>query len=287
MIRLAVVSGKGGTGKTVVTGGIADICTRSMVLADCDVDASNLELILAPRIIDHWDFYGMDAACIDPSLCTACGICSDACRFGAITRDEEKFTVRTSRCEGCRVCRLVCPAGAVSMQPRVCGEIFYSTTRYGNLVHARLFPGAANSGLLVAEVKKTAIMRNPDCDLLLIDGPPGTGCPLISTISGTDAVIAVTEPSRSGLHDLERLVRVCRTLRAGIYAVINKWDLNPGISDVIRQYCLKEEIPVVGNIPYDECVMEAVRNGRPVTTSGSPASQAIHAMWDDISMRLW
>lgn len=287
MIRLAVVSGKGGTGKTVVTGGIADCCTRSMVLVDCDVDASNLELILSPHIIDRWDFYGMDVAHIDPEVCTACGICSGICRFGAIAPNGEVFSVRTSRCEGCRVCKLACPAGAITMQPRVCGEIFYSCTQYGNLVHARLAPGASNSGLLVAEVKKTAIKRNPDCDLMLIDGPPGTGCPLISTVSGTDVVIAVTEPSRSGIHDLERLVRVCRTLRAGIYAVINRWDLNPDISDMIRQYCSREEIPVVGTIPYDECVMEAVRNGQPVTASDSPAAQAIHAIWDDISMRLW
>ena len=287
MIQLAVVSGKGGTGKTVFTGGIAHCSIRSMVLADCDVDASNLEFILSPRLIDRRNFFGMDAASIDSDLCTACGICSGVCRFGAVATNGEVFSIRARTCEGCGVCRLACPAGAVTMRPRVCGEIFYSGTRYGNLVHARLAPGAPNSGLLVAEVKKTAILRNPDCALMLIDGPPGTGCPLISTVSGTDVVLAVTEPSRSGLHDLERLVRVCRTFRPEIFAVINKWDLDPDISEIIRQYCRSEDIPVIGSIPYDEGVMAAVRNGKPVTASHSPSAEAIQGIWDDLARKLW
>ncbi|MFA5294874.1 MAG: ATP-binding protein [Methanoregulaceae archaeon] len=287
MIQLAVVSGKGGTGKTVLTGGIAHCSTRSMVLADCDVDASNLEFILSPRLIDRRNFFGMDAASIDSDLCTACGTCSGVCRFGAVATNGEVFSIRTRMCEGCGVCRLACPAGAVTLRPRVCGEIFYSGTRYGNLVHARLAPGAPNSGLLVAEVRKTAILRNPDSDLMLIDGPPGTGCPLISTVSGTDVVLAVTEPSRSGLHDLERLVRVCRTFRPEIFAVINKWDLDPDISEIIRQYCRSEDIPVIGIIPYDEGVMAAVRNGKPVTASHSPSAEAIQGIWDDLARKLW
>ena len=287
MIRLAIVSGKGGTGKTVLTGGIAHCSTRSMVLVDCDVDASNLELLLSPRIMDRRDFYGMDAAYIHPDLCTACGICSEVCRFGATTTNGGVFSIRTRRCEGCGACRLACPSGAVVMRPRVCGEIFYSTTRFGNLVHARLAPGAPNSGLLIAEVKKTAIQRDPDRDLMLIDGPPGTGCPLISTISGTDVVIAVTEPSCSGLHDLERLVRVCRTFRPKIFAVINKWDLSPDISGILRQYCRSEDIPIIGIIPYDEGVMAAVRNGLPVTLSDSPAAEAIRGIWEELARKLW
>ena len=287
MIRLAVISGKGGTGKTVVTGAIARICTRPRVMVDCDVDAANLELILKPRILERKDFYGMEAACIDPARCTACGICSDACRFDAITINGGTYVVETDRCEGCRVCRLVCPAGAVSMKPRVCGEIFYSETPYGNLVHARLAPGAANSGLLVMEIKKLALSRNGDCDLMLIDGPPGIGCPLISTISGTDHVLVVTEPSVSGLHDLERVVQVSRSLRTQISVVINKYDLNPRMSGAIREFCREQDLVYRGEIPYDEGVMEAVRMAQPVTEYDVPASEAITTIWDDISHELW
>jgi MinD superfamily P-loop ATPase len=287
MIRLAVVSGKGGTGKTVVTGAIAQICARQRVMVDCDVDAANLELILNPRIIERKVFYGMEAAWINSDRCTACGICSDACRFDAIRSTGEIFLVKTDRCEGCGACRLVCPAEAITMQPRACGEIFYSETPFGNLVHARLFPGAANSGLLVGEIKKIALARNGDCDLMLIDGPPGIGCPLISTVTGTDQVLVVTEPSVSGLHDLERVVRVSQGLRTRISVVINKYDLNPRLSGAIRGYCQDHSLPVRGEIPFDESVMEAVRKARPVTDYESPASEAIHAIWEDFSDELW
>jgi MinD superfamily P-loop ATPase len=287
MIRLAVISGKGGTGKTVVTGAIARICTRPRVMVDCDVDAANLELLLSPRIIERKDFYGMEAACIDPARCTACGICSDACRFDAIRMNGGTCAVETGRCEGCRVCRLVCPAGAVRMQPRVCGEIFYSESLYGNLVHARLAPGAANSGLLVMEIKKLALSRNGDCDLMLIDGPPGIGCPVISTISGTDHVLVVTEPSVSGLHDLGRVVQVSRSLRIQVSVVINKYDLNLRMSGAIRELCRKEDLVFRGKIPYDKSVMEAVRMARPVTDYDVPASRAITNIWHDISRELW
>lgn len=281
MIRLAVVSGKGGTGKTVLTGGIAQIACRSRVMVDCDVDAANLELLLSPRILEQQDFYGMKTASIDPDQCSACGICSDSCRFGAIHGNGKVFFVEPGRCEGCGACRLTCPAGAITMQPRVCGQIFYSDTPYGNLVHARLVPGAANSGLLVAEIKKIALSRNDDCDLMLIDGPPGIGCPLISTITGTDHTLVVTEPSVSGLHDLERVVRVSQGLRTQISVVINRYDLNPRITGAIRAYCRAHNLPVRGEIPYDESVMDAVRAGKPVTEFSSPASGAIRALWTD------
>jgi MinD superfamily P-loop ATPase len=287
MIRLAVVSGKGGTGKTILTGAIAQIATRSRVMVDCDVDAANLELLLNPWILERKDFTGMEAAWIDTDRCTACGICSDACRFDAIRSEGKIFAIETDRCEGCGVCHMVCQAEAISMKPRVCGEIFYSETPYGNLVHARLFPGAANSGLLVGEIKKIALARNGDCDLMLIDGPPGIGCPLISTITGTDHVLVVTEPSVSGLHDLERVVRVSQGLRTRISVVINKHDLNPRLSGAIREYCQDHSLPVRGEIPFDESVMEAVRKARPVTEYKSPASEAIRTIWEDFSDELW
>jgi MinD superfamily P-loop ATPase len=287
MIRLAVVSGKGGTGKTILTGAIAQIATRPRVMVDCDVDAANLELLLSPRIIDRKDFYGMETAWIDPEQCTACGLCSDSCRFGAIHGSGERFIVECDRCEGCGVCRQLCPAGAITMQPHICGQIFYSETLYGNLVHARLVPGAANSGLLVAEIKKIALDRNGDCDMMLIDGPPGIGCPLISTISGTDHILVVTEPSVSGLHDLERVVRVSSSLRTQISVVINKYDLNSRMSGMIGDYCREHALPLRGVVPYDESVMTAVRSGKPVTDFSTPASLAIRRIWDEMSSILW
>jgi MinD superfamily P-loop ATPase len=173
------------------------------------------------------------------------------------------------------------------MQPRVVGEIFYSQTSYGNLVHACLIPGAANSGLLVSEIKKLALSRNGDCDLMLIDGPPGIGCPLIATITGTDQVLVVTEPSVSGLHDLERVVQVSRGLRTQVSVVINKSDLNSRISGEIRDFCRDADLVFRGEIPYDETVMEAVRMGRPVTGYDAPASGAIRSIWDNLSRELW
>jgi MinD superfamily P-loop ATPase len=251
-------------------------------MVDCDVDAANLELLLNPHILERQEFAGMEAACIDSITCTACGLCSDACRFDAIGIHGDRYGVRTDRCEGCGVCHFICPSEAISMRLRVCGEIFYSETPYGNLVHARLVPGAANSGLLVGEIKKIALRKNGGCDLLLADGPPGIGCPLISTVTGMDAVLAVTEPSVSGLHDLERLVRVCRPLRVDMAVVINKCDLNIPVSYDIHEFCRRAGIPVKGEIPYDESVMAAVRMGKPVTAYDSPAALAIHSLWDDI-----
>jgi MinD superfamily P-loop ATPase len=281
MIRIAVISGKGGTGKTMITAALAQLLPGSLVLADCDVDAANLELLLSPKIIRTEPFMGMKTAVIDPTLCTRCGECMDHCRFGAIERDGEaphRYRVNPLHCEGCAVCVHVCPI-AITMQPRQTGEIMYSDTERGHLVHARLVPGAGNSGLLVHEVKKTAMEQNRKCDLFLIDGPPGTGCPLISTISGTDIVLIATEPSVSGLHDLKRVVAVCRQFRPRILVTINRFDLELSLTEKIQCWCKEEKIPMIGKIPFDPAVIESVRNGVPVTEAGStPAAQAIQIL---------
>lgn len=247
MIRLAVISGKGGTGKTMIAAALAHLLKGSLVLADCDVDAANLELLLNPQLIRTEPFMGMKTAVIDTALCTRCDKCVEQCRFGAIGRDGEIYRVNPLRCEGCAVCVHICPV-AITMQPRQTGEIKYSETARGNLAHARLIPGAGNSGLLVHAVKKTAMEQDPDCDLFLIDGPPGTGCPLISTISGTDIVLIVTEPSVSGLHDLKRVVAVCRQFRPRILVAINRFDLELSLTEKIQCWCDEEKIPVVGKI---------------------------------------
>jgi len=279
MIRLAVVSGKGGTGKTMITAALSGLLKGTMVLADCDVDAANLELLLKPRLVKTDPFLGSKTAVIDPTRCTGCGKCSDACRFGAIEPAGDPFRVNPIHCEGCSVCVFVCPEEAVTLEPRQTGEIRYSETTRGHLVHAGLVPGAGNSGLLVHAVKKTALERDGKSDLLLVDGPPGTGCPLISTVSGINAVLVVTEPSVSGLHDLKRVVAVCRQFRPRIFVAVNRYDLNPELTRGIIEYCKNEKIPVTGTIPFDPAVIDAVRAGRPVTETGeSPAAQAIQIL---------
>jgi MinD superfamily P-loop ATPase len=285
VIRLAVVSGKGGTGKTMVAAALADISGVPQVLADCDVDAANLEFLFHPRRLTTEEFRGLAAPRIDPERCRDCGICADHCRFGAIVRNDAR-EVDALHCEGCAVCTYVCPMGAVSMEPRLCGEIYTSATDRGNLAHARLFPGSGNSGLLVTEVKKRAMRLADGADLLLADGPPGIGCPLIATISGMGAVLIVTEPGVSALHDLERLVTVCRRFGVRIFAAINRFDLAGDICARIEGYCAREGIVVAGKIPFDPSVVDAVRNGRPVTRSDSPAGDALRALRDTLFAEL-
>ena len=287
MIRLAVISGKGGTGKTMITAALAQLLPGTLVLADCDVDAANLELLLNPKLIRTEPFMGMKSAVIDPAICIGCGECESHCRFNAIFPEGNTYRVSPLHCEGCAVCTYVCPVQAVSMEPRQTGEVKYSQTERGHLVHARLVPGAGNSGLLVHAVKKMALEQDRDCDLFLIDGPPGTGCPLISTISGVEAVLIVTEPSVSGLHDLKRVVEVCRQFRPRILVAINRFDLDESLAESIRQWCTEESIPVVGEIPFDPVVIDSVRKGVPVTRAGdSPAAQAIQILKTNLEQEL-
>jgi MinD superfamily P-loop ATPase len=286
MIRIAVISGKGGTGKTMITAALARLLPGSLVLADCDVDAANLELLLSPKRIRTEPFIGMKTAVIDPACCNQCGECMEHCRLNAIEHGRDTYRVNPLRCEGCAVCVHVCPI-AITMQPRQTGEVMYSDTERGHLVHARLVPGAGNSGLLVHAVKKTAMEQNRNCDLLLIDGPPGTGCPLISTISGVDIVLIVTEPSVSGLHDLKRVVTVCRQFRPRVLVAINKFDLEQSLTEAIEIWCNEENIPIIGKIPFDHLVIESVRNGVPVTCAhASPAAQAIQILESNLEQEL-
>ncbi|MEN6340987.1 MAG: ATP-binding protein [Methanospirillum sp.] len=280
MIRLAVVSGKGGTGKTVVTAGFAALAGGPMLLADCDVEAANLELLLSARWARASPFEGAETAVVDPEKCWGCGRCVELCRFGALTvRDDALAVCEPRDCEGCGLCERVCPNGAITLKPRVSGAVLRSTADYGSLSHARLYPGSGNSGLLVQTVKHQTERHAGRADLLLIDSPPGTGCPLISTVGGTDAVVVVAEPSRSGLHDLRRVVGVCRRFGVRIFAVINRWDLDPAIAGEIEAECTARGIPVLGRIPFDPAVIEAVRAGRPISGTDSPAAGALADCW--------
>lgn len=281
MKRLAVVSGKGGTGKTTVTAAIADLAHRDLdlVMADCDVDAANLELLFSPNVQETIPYYGMKCAQIDPDVCISCGACAEHCRFDAIKEEKSIYRVEPTECEGCGVCEYVCPAGAVSFVEWKHGEVYRSETEIGPLFHARLIPGAGTSGLLVTQVKERALEAAADRDLLLIDGPPGIGCPLIATVTGCDAVLIVTEPSMSGRSDLERLVRVCEGFRVKMFLAVNRADLEEGITAEILAFCKEKGIVVAGLIPFDDVVQQAVCSHEPLTRRSSPAADAVAGIW--------
>ncbi|MCQ8893476.1 MAG: ATP-binding protein [Methanolinea sp.] len=276
MIQVAVLSGKGGTGKTVMTGALAEVLPGKKVFADCDVEAANLALLLSPRERVRLPFFGLKKATIEQELCVACGLCVHACRFGAIRAGTGGlFSVDPVRCEGCGVCAGICPEKAIVLQENQDGEIIVSDTDLGPLVYAELKPGSGNSGLLVHEVKKAAQKEVRDHDLVLIDGPPGIGCPVISTMSGIDIAVIVTEPGIAAMHDLRRLVTVSRGFSLSLYAIINRADLHEGYARTIERFCAGEGIPLLGKVPFDPTVLAAVRKGVPVTRYGSPAAVAL------------
>lgn len=234
MIQVAVVSGKGGTGKTVVTGAIAALLSGNVVMADCDVDAANLGLLMRLEHILSEPFIGMDRAFIDPVMCIGCGCCVTNCRFHAISVIDEIVQVDPVKCEGCGVCDYICLADAVKMVSHISGVIRRAQTRYGPFIDGALHPGNGNSGLMVHQIRKKALDISKDLPLVLIDGPPGIGCPLISAVTGCDLVILVAEPGSSGRHDIERLITVCRSMRCRMVMIINRADLVPDGTAMLR-----------------------------------------------------
>jgi MinD superfamily P-loop ATPase len=285
--EMVVVSGKGGTGKTSMVGSFAALAKRA-VLADCDVDAADLHLLLSPVVRRREEFWSGHAAVIAPERCTACGRCVELCRFGAIHASDvdpsgPAFTVDPAACEGCGVCVDHCAPGAIDFPERLSGEWFVSDTRCGPLVHARLGIAAENSGKLVSTVRQAAreVAQAQGRDLVLVDGPPGIGCPVISTITGASAVLAVTEPTVSGEHDLLRVMELCRHFGIDAAVCVNKWDLNPGASERIEAAARARGGHPVGRIPYDRAVTSAQVRGRAVVEIGGPAAEAIRAVWEE------
>jgi MinD superfamily P-loop ATPase len=253
--QLTVISGKGGTGKTSLTAALASLA-QNCVLVDADVDAADLHLLLSPRIQHREAFFASRVAEIDPQLCNRCGKCLEVCRFEAIT----DFTIDPIACEGCRVCAFICPQGAVRMKEIQSGEWFISETRLGPLVHAKLGVAQENSGKLVTQVRREAqrMAKERDLPLILIDGPPGIGCPVIASLGGVDAALVVTEPSVSGIHDLQRVLGICRHFQVPARVCINKADINLQKSEEIQEFCNREGSPVIGVLPYDPVFTEAI-----------------------------
>ena len=280
MKQITIISGKGGTGKTSITASFAAL-SKDAVFADCDVDASNLHLLLKPVVKETIDFKGLNQAVIDVEKCITCGKCVELCRFNAIN----DYQVDPIHCEGCKVCVVNCPVEAINFEERICGQAFISDTKYGPMSHARLTPGMENSGKLVTLVRQNAskVAKDEGKKLVLVDGSPGIGCPVIASLSGVDLALVVTEPTMSGIHDLKRILSVAKHFNVKSVLCVNKYDINIHNTNKIKNFCRKEEISIVGKIPFDRVVTEAMIAGKPIVGfSNGKVSNEMRKMWRKI-----
>ena len=284
MKEIVVLSGKWGTGKTSIVASFAALA-QNKVLADCDVDAADLHLLLKPKVKEEKEFWSGQVAFIDEDKCTECGLCQELCRFGAI----KDFKVDHISCEGCGFCHQVCPVDAIAMKDSISGHSFISETKYGYLCHARLGIAQENSGKLVALVRQNAklIADREDSDHIITDGPPGIGCPVISSLSGASLTLLVTEPTLSGIHDLERVIGVCRHFGIPVLVCVNKFDLNEDNTNRIVSYCGKEGIEMAARISFDNVMTEAIVHGLPVVEyCDNKIAQQIKELWRTVSAKL-
>lgn len=293
--ELAVISGKGGTGKTSIVASFG-ILSQHSVVADCDVDAADLHLVLDPRVLRRNEFMGGKRARIRPGHCTACGKCEELCRFDAIFFDgpgngivERTFRVDRAVCEGCGVCAWFCAEGAIEFGPVVNGEWFQSETRCGPMVHAKLGIAEENSGKLVSTVRTSAkrIAEERGLDLVIIDGSPGIGCPVIASVTGATLVLVVTEPTLSGLHDLERVAEMTRHFGIPTLVCVNKWDLNPEVCERIEARARAQGLGVAGRVRYDRAVTAAQVNGKAVVEyQRDGCAEDIRVVWSNVAAYL-
>jgi MinD superfamily P-loop ATPase len=282
MKQLTILSGKGGTGKTSITACFA-VLAKNSVVADCDVDAPDLHMLMHPEIISTQEFMGSKLAVIDEAKCVKCGLCRERCNFGSITRD---LKVDAIACEGCGVCAVVCPVGAISLVLRVSGKAFISKTKFGFMSHALLNPGESNSGKLAALVRQNAkiLADKEKCDLILIDGSPGIGCPVIASVAGVDAAMVVTEPTMSGIHDLKRVLALLDHFNVAPFVCINMYNINAGNTNEILTFCRDRKIKVVGIIPFSSEITRAMVKGKTILEYSPDSSVAgeIRNMWNKI-----
>ena len=282
---ISVASGKGGTGKTSLIAAFASLA-ESKVLCDGDVDAADLHLIMHPEITQRHDFVSGQTASIDQSKCTQCGLCRELCRWEAINAD---FAVDPIGCEGCGVCYYLCPDAAINFPLNTCGEWFISETRFGLLAHARLGIAEENSGKLVTLIRQEGkkIAEEQNLDLLLTDGPPGVGCPVIASLGGATAVLIVTEPTLSGRHDMERVAELAAFFKVPAMICINKFDFNPAEGQAIEAFAEEKDISVVGRVPFDPTFTRAMIDGKNIVEfdSTSEGGRAGTAIWENLIQR--
>ncbi len=281
MKEIVVISGKGGTGKTSLTASLA-LLASNVVLADCDVDAADLHLVLEPEIKEKHEFWSGVEAEIDPALCTNCGACLNLCRFDAIRKTGSSFRVDPTACEGCGVCAQFCPHEAVLLKKRLCGAWMISQTRAGPMVHAKLGAAAENSGKLVSTVRQEArhLAETQKRGLVFVDGPPGIGCPVIASISGASAALIVAEPTPSGEHDLLRALDLTRHFKVPAFICVNKWDLAPAKAEQIEAQASAGGAIILGRIRYDKGVTEAQKQAKAVIETEAPCAADIRNLWD-------
>jgi MinD superfamily P-loop ATPase len=295
MKQVVILSGKGGTGKTSVSAAFAHLASANYlplraVLADADVDAANLEFVLAPKVLEKHNFLGGQVAVIDYDVCNDCGTCQSVCRFDAVHETDTGYEIDPIACDGCAACVYQCPSEAIQMHLQTAGQWFHSETNYGHLFHAALRPAQENSGKLVTMVKQQARLLALDeaDDLVIVDGPPGIGCPVISAVSGANLALIVTEPSAAGAHDMRRVLET--TAHFGVPATVctNKADIYPEGAAEIQAFCRAQGIRMVGEIPFDESVTQAMVQGRPVTEQfpDAPASLALKRIWAEMLSQL-
>ena len=286
MKELVIISGKGGTGKTSVTASLAALADCP-VICDCDVDAADLHLVLAPQIREDHDFRSGHEAVIWPDDCIGCGICQDVCRFGAITNNVDLFCVDPIACEGCGVCVHFCPQKAIDFPESLCGKWFVSDTRLGPMVHAKLGVAAENSGKLVSLVRTEAkhLAEEENHKMVIVDGPPGIGCPVIASITGASQVLVVTEPTVSGEHDLERVLGLARHFQIPVAVCVNKWDINPEMTARIEKKAQTAGAIVAGRIRYDRAVTAAQIQNKAVVEMDTPGAEDIRRLWANLKFQ--
>ena len=286
-LEIAILSGKGGTGKTSLAACFAQLAQSTV--ADCDVDAADMHLLLEPRVIESQDFIGGRVMSINPQACTTCGQCIDLCRWNAIKRTENAVTIDADECEGCGTCTLACPANAITTHPTTDGQWYWSSTRHGHMSHAVLEPGMENSGKLVTLVRKNAASKNnTDKAVIVLDGSPGTGCPVIASVGGAAFAVIVTEPTVSGLHDLNRILELTAHFNVPAGIIINKADINPEVTAQINKIAQGSNVTPLGELPYDRVFIDAQQNAQTVLEyqPESEIAQTIKTIYNEILKRM-